>query len=197
MSTNLPASEEERKAVLNCFPLINEIDNEAHLRDMVIQTWVRLWRQSGFGDIAEAPNVLSKQGMDDSLVRHTNAVVRMAKSAAEQIQQVYGMGIDYDLLLAGAFLHDIDKIVLYQRKGDRVELSELSQRAAHGDYGAGVAKEIGLPPEVVNMIASHNYTIRPAAPEPATIEAVLVAHCDLAAFQAFFLMNGHGLCRFG
>ena len=197
MAINLSATAEEKQAVLNRFPLIRQISNEIHLKDMVIQTWVRLWRESGFRDIGEAPNVLSEQGIDDPLVRHTNAVVRMVKSAAEEIQQVYDMELDPNALLAGAFLHDVDKIVLYQRNGDRVELSELSQKAAHGDYGASVAEEIGLPPEVVNIIASHNYTIRPGAPEPTTVEAALVAHIDMAAFQSFCLMTGKGVHRFG
>ena len=120
----------------------------------------------------------------------------MAKAAAKEIQQVYHMNINYDILLAGAFLHDIDKLVVLQRRGNLVEISELGHKVAHGDYGADVAEQMGLPPEVVNIIASHNYTIRPEAPLPTTIEAVLLAHCDLGAFQAFHVMTGKGVHKF-
>jgi len=196
MERNLSVTAEERRVVVNQLPLIRQISNEEHLRDMVIETWVRVWRESGYRDISEAPNVRTEQGDDDSLVRHTNAVVRMVKAAAKEIQQVYGMNLNYDVLLAGAFLHDIDKLVILQRKGNLVEFSELGHKVPHGDYGARVAEQIGLPPEVVNIIASHNYIIRPGAPVPVTIEAVLLAYCDMAAFQAFHVMTGKGVYKF-
>ena len=196
MGRNLSATAEERRAVVSQFPLIRQISNEDGLRDMVIETWVRVWRESGYRDIGEAPNVRSEQGVDDPLVRHTNAAVRMVRAAAKEIQQVYHMNLNYDILLAGAFLHDVDKLVVFQRKGNLVEFSELGHKVAHGDYGADVAEQIGLPPEVVNIIASHNYTIRPDAPDPTTIEAALLAYCDLAAFQAFHVMTGKGVHKF-
>ena len=189
MGRNL--SIEEGRILTSQLPLIRQISNEEGLRDMVIETWVRLWRESGYRDIGEAPNSLSEYDGDETLVRHTNAVVRMAKAAAKELQQVYRININYDFLLAGAFLHDIDKLVLFQRRGNLVELSELGHRVSHGEYGACVAEQVGLPPEVINIIASHS-PIQPIA-TPTTIEAVLVACCDSAFFQSYQLMIGKGL----
>ena len=194
MASNLSATSEEKRILASQFPLITQISNE-ELRDMVIETWVRLWRESGYQNIGEAPNTLSEEGGDETLVGHTNAVVRVVMAAAEQLQQVYPIKLNRDFLLAGAFLHDVDKIVIYERKGNLVEFSERGHQVSHGAYGASVAEQIGLPPEVVNIVASHT----PERPTmaPATIEAVLVGHCDLAVYQSFRLMKGMGVYDFG
>lgn len=193
MGRNLSAATKERRTLVSQLPLIKQISNEEGLRDMVIETWARLWRESGYRDIGEAPNYLSELDGDETLVRHTDAVARMAKAIAKELQQVYHIDLNYDFLLAGALLHDVDKLVLYQRKGDSVELTQLGQKASHAEYGARVAEQIGLPREVVNIIASHSPT-QPRA-TPATIEAVLVACCDEANFQSYRLMTGKGLWR--
>jgi len=188
------ARAEERRVLMGQFPLIQQISIEMDLRDMVIETWVRLWRESGYRDIGEAPNILSQQGGDETLVRHTNAVVRIARSAAKEIQKIYHIPLNLDCLLAGAFLHDVDKLVVYRRNGNLVELSELGHRVPHGEYGARIAEQIGLPPEVVNIIASHT-PVRPRA-KPASVEAVLVAYCDLAVYQSYRLINGMSVYEF-
>jgi putative nucleotidyltransferase with HDIG domain len=130
---------------------------------------------------------------DETLVRHTNAVVNMAEAIASEFQQAYDVALNLDRLLAGGLLHDVDKLVLYERKGDSVQLSELGRKVSHGGYGAKVAAQVGLPQDVVNIIACHS----PMQHEvlPATIEAVLVAASDTANFQSYRLMKGKGLWK--
>ena len=191
MERELTATEKERAILMKQLPLINRI-SDGTLRDLVIEVWARLWRESPYGDISEVPNftrALSKG--DETLMRHTNAVVKMSEAVAREFQQVYGISLNYDNLLAGAILHDVDKLVLYERQSDSVELTELGHKVTHGEYGALVAKQVGLPEQVVNIIASHSVVKRETL--PATIEAVLVSSCDGANFQSYRLMIGEGL----
>ena len=190
MGRNLSVTAEEKRALTGHFPLIEQISNEECLRDRVIEAWVRVWRESGYQDIGDTPNWPSE---NDSLVAHTNAVARMTLAAAGEYQQVYQAKLSRDFLLAGALLHDIDKMVVVELKGGVFEPTELGRKVIHGAYGAQVAEDLGLPPEVVNIIASHSF-LQPSA-APGTIEAILLACCDQAAFQAHRLMTGKGLVK--
>ena len=191
MDRDLTATEMERKILMEQFPLISRI-SDSNLRDLVIEVWVRLWRESPYGDISEVPNFTRELSSgDETLVRHTDAVVKMSVAAAREFQEVYGVSLNYDNLLAGAILHDVDKLVLYGRQGDSVELTELGHQVTHGEYGALVAKQVGLPEQVINIIASHSVVKRETL--PASIEAALVSCCDGAVFHAYRLMIGEEL----
>jgi len=191
MERELTATEAEIKSLMKQLPLINRI-SDGNLRGLVIEVWVRLWRQSPYGDISEVPNFTRELSSgDETLIRHTDAVVKMSETAAREFQEVYGASLNYDNLLAGAILHDVDKLVLYGRQGDSVELTELGRKVTHGEYGALVAKQVGLPEQVVNIIASHSVVKRETL--PASIEAVLVSCCDGAVFQSYRLMIGDEL----
>jgi len=192
MERELTATEAERKILVKQLPLINRIGH-GKLRDLVIEVWAKLWRESGYSDISEAPNYHSEINGDETLVRHTSAVTEMTEAMAKKFQQAYRISLNHDILLAGALLHDVGKLVLYERQGDSVQLTELGYKVSHGEYGALVAEQVGLPQEVVNIIASHSPTQRKTL--PTTIEAVFVAGCDEANFQAYRLMTGKGLWR--
>ena len=191
MERELTATEGERKVLMKELPSISKIGDNA-LRDLVIEVWVRFWRESPYNDISKAPNFTRELSCgDETLMRHTNAVANMSEAAAREFQQVYGVSLNYDNLLAGAVLHDVDKLVLYGHQGDSVELTELGRKVTHGEYGSRVAKQVGLPEQVANIIASHSVVRRETL--PATIEAVLVSYCDGAVFQSYRLMIGEGL----
>ena len=191
MEIELTATEAERKILIKQFPLINSI-SDGNLRDLVIEAWVRLWRESPYRGISEVPNFTRElSGGDETLVRHTNAVVKMSVAAAREFQEVYGVSLNYDNLLAGAILHDVDKLVLYGHQGDSIELTDLGRKVTHGEYGALIAKQVGLPEQVVNIVASHSVVKRETL--PASIEAVLVSCSDGAIFQSYRLMIGEGL----
>jgi putative nucleotidyltransferase with HDIG domain len=192
MEGQLTVTDAEKGNLAKKLPLINKI-NDKNLRDLVFELWVTLLRESPYHDIGEAPN-FTKELMgddDETLVRHTNTVAEMSEAVARVFEQAYGTTIDYDTLLAGAILHDVDKLLLYERKGDSVELTELGREIPHGEYGARAAEKAGLPQEVVNIIASHSPTQRKSL--PASIEAVIVGCCDEAIFQSYRLMMGKGL----
>lgn len=192
MGPELIYTEMERKSLTRLFPLIKKM-GDIRLRVLVIEVWARLWRESPYQNLAEAPNYLSEMDGDETLVRHTNAVAKMTLAIAREFQKAYNFDLNFDRLLAGALLHDVDKLVVYERQGNSVQLSKLGKKIPHGEYGAGVAAQVGLSPAVVNIIACHSPMQKKVL--PATIEAVLVAVCDTANFQSYRLMTGKGLWK--
>ena len=129
MGKEFAASEKEKKHLAKHLPIINEINNP-ELKEMVYGVFARVLRESAYQDITEVPNFTTELmgGEDDeTFVRHTSAVVSTAMAFAKELQSAYGLSIDYDILLAGAILHDVEKPVVYARKGNVVELTPLGR----------------------------------------------------------------------
>lgn len=177
-------TEEERRYVEKTFPLLAEI-KDGGMREKVARVWVRVWKQSGYRDLEEAPNRHSGEG--DSLVTHTNVVTRSAWAAAQEMAKGYGLAIKEDVLLAASLLHDVDKLVLYERKDGHVQHSQLGQQIPHGAYGGWIALEEGLPLEVVNVIITHS---RDSNWQDTSVEGVLVHNFDHAIFEAVGMALG-------
>jgi len=173
-------TKEEARAIREYFPLIRRIKDK-DIREKVIKAWVRIWRESSYRDLREAPFSPEPQDSSETLVNHTNATARLALAAAEQFQEEYGIKVDFDILLASAILHDLDKAVLYQRKGSEVVHSELGNKIPHGAYGMHIALELGLPLEVAHLIVTHSSFINM---EPNTVEGVIVQKAEYVKLEA-------------
>jgi putative nucleotidyltransferase with HDIG domain len=169
-------SEREIKSVNQWFPLISQIKDDL-IRQKVIRLWVRIWRESGYKDLVEAPNLPSEENLDENVVSHTNGVTRAALALASQLQEYYKIPIDFDVLLAAAILHDIDKPVTLGKGLNGVNRSELGKNIPHGVYGAHVALQEGIPPSIVHIIFTHtkNSTLKPSS-----IEGTIIYHADVA-----------------
>ncbi len=96
-------------------------------------------------------------------------------------------GIDMDLLLTGAILHDIGKTVEFDY-GSRIDYSDQGRLLSHIIIGCGMIEEkirtlSGFPEElamlVKHMVVSHHGQRDFGSPEPPkTIEAVLLNYID-------------------
>jgi len=173
-------TKEEARTVKEYFPLIRRIKDKG-LREKVTEAWVRIWKESGYSDLREAPFSPYPQDSDENLVRHTNATTKLALVAAEQFQDEYGIKVDFDILLASAILHDLDKAVIYRREGNKVVFSELGNKIPHGAYGMHIALELGLPLEVSHVIITHSNLINM---EPNTVEGVLAMKAEYVKLVA-------------
>jgi 7,8-dihydroneopterin 2',3'-cyclic phosphate phosphodiesterase len=126
-------------------------------------------------------------GWNVSFVKHCNSAVRGALSLATLYKEEYGININFDILIAAALLHDVDKMLIYERKGERVEMSELGQKLRHGVYGAHAALDEGLPLEVAHVIATHSPQ---SGAYPTTVEGAIIQYADLADMEAALLSSG-------
>lgn len=177
----LTINESEKNSIRWLFPKIAEIKDQ-EIQEKVIEVWVRLWRQSGLQSIERTP---ADRDEIFTLVKHTNVTAELSLAMAKKIAKEYGLSINFDNLLAIAFLHDADQIVLREKRGNTVEASELETRIPHGMYGGHIALVVGLSPEIAHGIIYH----RPAM-EPITVEAVIVKYCDNANYFVYAITSG-------
>lgn len=112
--------------ILETFPAIDRI-SEPDIRHAIVACWVRIWQESNWEDLEACP--FNPAFPNVSLVSHVNCVVDLALAAADVLEQNYPeLKLDRDLLLTGALLHDLSKVVEIEPKGDdEPGYSELNQ----------------------------------------------------------------------
>ena len=146
--------------IIAVFPEIEWIGDEK-LKAGVIATFQQALEMGGWQpeDLKEIPFTLLIPDCPASLVTHTRAITRMAKHCCEEYNEMYkGEGdftLDFDLLIAGALLHDVGKIVEYESKDGKVVKSQLGKDLRHPFSGAALAMNNGLPSSVSHIIAVH------------------------------------------
>lgn len=92
------------------------------------------------------------------LVQHLSLVAAAAADMAEQCNRVLDCAVDVDHVLAGAILHDVGLFEIFSPSGDEPEVPVLRGPLLlrHPYLGARLAEEMGLPAEVVHIIATHS-----------------------------------------
>ncbi|MBW1834704.1 MAG: CRISPR-associated endonuclease Cas3'', partial [Deltaproteobacteria bacterium] len=118
------------------------------------------------------------------LIEHTLSMARLADKIAEHYQYI---GIDRDILITGAILHDIGKISEFDYKV-KIDYSDEGRLLNHIVIGVQMIEEKlknikNFPDEqallIKHMIVSHHGTREFGSPEPPkTIEAVLLNYID-------------------
>ncbi|NLI22888.1 MAG: HDIG domain-containing protein [Clostridiales bacterium] len=153
---------EIRDGVVRTLPQVLEIEQEA-LRNKVIDAWALALQLNGYERIEEMPgsgmpeaSVLGDQSM------HIRVVGYSAVSLYENLCKAYRMemGLDRDLLIACALLHDVGKPYEFNPQNrERWAANHKTTGAPnvrHPAYGAYIAITCGLPEEVVHVCASHS-----------------------------------------
>ncbi len=165
----------DKPYLLRIFPDIRQIKSRT-LRSRVIDAWIKGARQGGWVRIDHIPFTLLIK-TKKSLVEHTRAVTRMAMALAKTRKD-----INMDLIIAGGICHDVGKLLEYEESQgrSRVIKSDQGKRIRHPVSGAALAHEVGLPLEVIHIIAAHSeegeLVVR-------SREAIVIHHCDFVDFQ--------------
>jgi putative nucleotidyltransferase with HDIG domain len=177
-----------RQGVRESLPEIGLIEDAA-LQDQVVEVHALALAETGFQRIEDIP----PSGVpESSLMRHgTQAdhyrgVATMAIGMADGLEAVMGdIGIDRDLLIAGALVHDVGKAWEFDQwerwKGDRAKSGSPALR--HPVYGAHLALVVGLPEAVVHCVAAHPYLAEGSFVR-ASLETTIVQYADVAFWKA-------------
>ncbi|MBI2907826.1 MAG: HDIG domain-containing protein [Chloroflexi bacterium] len=181
--TRVPAA--DKQAIREAFPLIARI-KDGKLRDGVVTAWYIAWRESPFENLQDAPFAIDA-APGETLVKHSNAAASGAYAMARQLIQEYGVNINLDYVLAGAILHDLDKILRYERIGNRVVASEFGKKIVHGAYGGHIALLAGLPQDIVFIIMAHSGKVDVELRSP---EGKLISFAELGKIQALQAATG-------
>jgi putative nucleotidyltransferase with HDIG domain len=167
-----------RDRLLELMPEFDLIQ-DADLKEKTIRVWEVAMERSGW-----APDdLLLINPCPASFVEHVRAETLTAYRVAGLFGEIYGdrVPLNLDYLVSGGLLHDIGKLLEYQR-GD----GGLTVQTAYGAFmrhpfsGAALAYEFGLPAEVQHMIAAHAGEGDKVKRSP---EATLINKADFMSFE--------------
>ena len=175
------------REIYNLWPEIKWIQDET-LRDQVARTWEIALERSVLSadDLNRIPfTLLCGPDLKVSFMDHKRCVVHVARESGEKMIEFFGeeMPIDMDVLLAGAILADVGKLLEYEldKDGNSVQGS-YGKYLRHPFSGVSLAEECGCPPEVCHIIAAH---AGEGDQIKRTVEAYVVHHADFMTFLPF------------
>lgn len=163
-----------REKLLDIFPEIEHI-SDSELKEHVIRAWLGAMEMSECTDLATVKWTMAVAGLEDTLVDHTRKVTRMAEACAKE----HG-GVNVDLVIAGALVHDIGKVLEYAQVDGKTVTSDTGKGLRHPVSGAGLAMKFDLPYELVHIIANHSKEGDFVKRIP---EAILIHHVDFVDFD--------------
>jgi putative nucleotidyltransferase with HDIG domain len=158
------------------------------LREKTAATWELALSRSVLSsdDLNKIPfTLLCGPDLKVSFMDHKRCVVHIARQAGEKMNEFLqqGLSVDMDVLIAGAILADVGKLLEYEldNNGNAVQ-GKYGKYLRHPFSGVSLAEQCGVPPEVCHIIAAH-------AGEGDQIkrstEAYIVHHSDYMAFEPF------------
>jgi putative nucleotidyltransferase with HDIG domain len=161
------------------FPELDEIKNE-DLRNKVVEVYVKAMMDGGWDSFDGIPftKVIKT---DITYVTHVRTVTKLAIRSAKTLDELGGIKINMDFLVAGGLLHDVGKLFEYS------EIQKHEKLVRHPFSGAGLAMACDMPPEVVHIIAMHAKEGDLGKRIP---EAVIVHHCDFIHFETVKALTG-------
>jgi len=157
------------------FPEVKQIGNPKLIKG-VTKTWQLAEERSCWkiDDLKRIPFTLLIQ-TKISLLEHTRQVTRMAMAVARERGD-----LNMDYVIAGGLLHDVGKLLEYERRGRRVVKSKSGELVRHPVSGYALTRETNLPIEVSHIVISHSEEGEKVKRSP---EAILIHHCDFIDFE--------------
>ena len=173
--------------VLNLWPELEWIQDQ-ELREKTAKTWEMALEKSVLKpeDLNRIPfTLLCGPDLKVTFMDHKRSVVHIAKASAEKMNEFYHgeMPIDMDVLISGAILADVGKMLEYEldANGKAVQ-GKYGQYLRHPFSGVSLAEQCGIPAAVCHIIAAHagegDHVKR-------TVEAYIVHHSDFMTFLPF------------
>ncbi len=162
------------------------------LRKKVVEAWLLGAREGGWEsaeEIRRMPFTLLTDTKGIGFIEHTLAVTAGAVGLAEAMEKHYPRmphPVNRDRLIAGGLLHDVGKLLEIEPDGKGGWRKSLSGKyARHPISGAILAAKVGLPEEVINIIACHS---KEGDGRPQVVETILVHQADFATFNPLTML---------
>ncbi len=171
--------------VKELWPELKWIKDEK-LRQQTEDTWVLALKESPLTikDLHDIPFTLLVKDCRVTFMQHKRAVVHIAYESAKVMSHFFGSGlpIDIDVVVAGAILADVGKLLEYDKVDGKAVVSSFGKYVRHPFSGVGLAMKCGVPEKVCHIIAAHadegNLVKR-------STEAYIVHHADFMSFHPF------------
>jgi len=174
-----------REKIRKIWPELNWIKNE-ELREKTLDCWVYAIENSvlTIEDLETIPFSLLIKDCKVSFMNHKRTAVQLSADIAKRMIENFGneIQIDMDLLIAGAILIDVGKLVEYDKVNGELTTSKTGKLLRHPFSGVAIADRFGLPPEVLHMIAYH---AKEGDLAKRTVESIIIHHADFVSFEPF------------
>ena len=169
--------------ILEIWPEIEWIE-DADMRARTLATWKLAFDRSPLtpSDLTKMPFTLHVPDCTVSFMAHKRLVVHLALECAKKIDDFMGtaMPVDRDVLICGAILADVGKLLEYEKVDSELRQSRRGKYLRHPFTGVGLAQECGVPDAACHIIATHagegNLVKRSA-------EAFIVHHADFMTYE--------------
>src|SRR6202012_5165252 len=109
-------------------------------------------------DLLTIPFTLLIKDCKTTFMDHKRCVVHIARKGAEAMHEFMGttLKLDMDVVIAGAILADVGKLLEYEIGPDgQSRVSEMGKALRHPFTGVALALECGIPPAICHVIAAH------------------------------------------
>ncbi len=174
-----------RDKVLGIWPEISLIKN-AELREKVLNCWIYAIENSvlSIEDLESIPFSLLIKDCKIPFMTHKRTAVQLSVDIAKRMKENFGdeIKIDMDILIAGAILIDVGKLIEYDKIDGQLTTSKAGKLLRHPFSGVAIADRFDLPPEVLHIIAYH---AKEGDLAKRSIEAIIVHHADFVSFEPF------------
>ena len=172
-----------REEVMELWPELAWIEN-ADLREKTLATWLLAFERSPLSpeDLLSMPFTLHVENCQDSFMAHKRLVVHLARDCADKIGEFMGaaLPVDRDVLIAGAILADVGKLLEYEKVDGRCVQSRRGKYLRHPFTGVGLAQECGVCDAACHVIATHAGEGDLVA---RSTEAYIVHHADFMPYE--------------
>jgi putative nucleotidyltransferase with HDIG domain len=164
----------EKRDIEACFTELTWILDKG-LRSKVVNVWKTAADHGKWNRLQEIPFTLVFEN-SGLLIDHTKRITELVRNVGNTRQE----NLHKDFLIAGALLHDVGKLLEYERKDGKILKSAYGEKIRHPAAGARLAEECGLPKEVIHIIAAHSHEGDTMNRTP---EAIIIHHCDFIDFE--------------
>ena len=159
---------------------------DTELREQTARVWELALEKSVLSaeDLHQVPFTLLVADVKTSFMEHKRAVVHIAYESGKKIIDFLGkeLPVNLDVLVAGAILADVGKLLEYEKKDGRIVQGNYGKYLRHPFSGVSLAEQCGVPAPVCHIIAAHagegDHVKR-------SVEAYIVHHADFMTFLPY------------
>lgn len=164
-------------------PEFNEI-RDTGLRQKALSVWDEALETGGWtvDDLAQMPFTLLTEDVRVSFAEHVSTVARLCIAMDDVLRRAYGDKFrgDRDVLVAGALLADVGKLIEFERKDGTYQWTKTYQYLRHPFTGVGLCYKHGIPEAVMHVVATHSWEGDKFKRRP---ESIIFHHADFTDFD--------------
>lgn len=177
-----------RKKIIGYFPELDLIRDE-RLREQVVDVWANAMEEGGWDDISHLPYIAEASYLGQIntypsikyVSQHIRFVAKGSYDIGRLMRDIYQYDINLDYTVAGALLHDVGMILVFEPDGKAFKVRNKNAIVRHPVLSAYLVMKGKLPAEVVHIVASHSAEGESVNRSP---EASIVHYVDFAVFNS-------------